>query len=124
MKNLYERKQWINYRLKAQSRHGVHSPFAYHFSEKILYKKSRKQLRQRISDYFKEYDIRWNDWNFKTVNENTVVILENIHQTQNSLEAWNQLLAKPEVKLSLDVFDFGILLFKKDFLAKQHFVLK
>lgn len=124
MSSFFQKKQWIKYRVTAKSRHGVHSPFAYHFSENVLYKQSRRNLKQKLLAYFKEYDIVWNDWRLGAEAEQTVIILEGIHQSKKREDEWNQVLSKANVKLSMDVFDFGILLFKKDFLVKQHFVLK
>lgn len=124
MKTFFERKQWIKYRLTAFSRHGIHSPFAYHFSEKVLYKQSRKQLKQRITAYFSDYTIVWNDWQLAATTENTVHIFEHIHQSEKTVTAWETVVANPAVKMSIDVFDFGLLFFKEAFKEKQHFVLR
>ncbi|MCK5536198.1 MAG: class I SAM-dependent methyltransferase [Bacteroidales bacterium] len=55
----------------------------------------------------------------------TIVILDDIHWSQGMEEAWDIIKADKAVSLSIDLFQFGILFFKKEFLGnKQHFVVK
>ena len=51
------------------------------------------------------------------------VIIQNPHQNKVKEEFWNILCASKEVSISIDLFQFGILLFDKN-QAKQHFVVK
>jgi len=51
------------------------------------------------------------------------VIIQNPHQNKVKEEFWNKLCASKEVSISIDLFQFGILLFDKN-QAKQHFVVK
>tara|TARA_B110000438_G_scaffold298580_1_gene347077 strand:+ start:23 stop:643 length:621 start_codon:yes stop_codon:yes gene_type:complete len=51
------------------------------------------------------------------------VIMQNPHQNKVKEEFWNKLCASKEVSISIDLFQFGILLFDKN-QAKQHFVVK
>lgn len=56
---------------------------------------------------------------------NSVVVLDDIHWSQGMEEAWDFIRQQPEVSLSIDLFQFGILFFKNEFLGhKQHFVVK
>ncbi|HTN46394.1 MAG TPA: hypothetical protein VL098_08620 [Flavipsychrobacter sp.] len=124
MIRFYKIKAWLLYRLKAKSRHGVHSPFAYHFSEQVLYRKDRKQLRSRLVAYFEGWKLTWNKKQIEGATVDTVIIIEAVHDRAEHYEEWKRLSADPRVTLSIDIFDYGILLFRADFLQKQHFILK
>jgi hypothetical protein len=50
------------------------------------------------------------------------VIIQNPHQNKVKEEFWNKLCSSKEVSISIDLFQFGILLFDKN-QAKQHFVV-
>ena len=58
------------------------------------------------------------------IHPNTIVILVSIHQSEWHTKNWNQIAKQEYVKLSIDLFKIGLLLFRDEFLAKQHFVLK
>ncbi len=51
------------------------------------------------------------------------VIIQKPHQNKVKEEFWNKLCTSKEVSISIDLFQFGILLFDKN-QAKQHFVVK
>ncbi|MEI6123619.1 MAG: class I SAM-dependent methyltransferase [Bacteroidota bacterium] len=53
----------------------------------------------------------------------SVFIFADIHWSKGMHSAWREIIASPEVSLSMDLFHFGILFFDKK-LAKQHFILK
>ena len=56
------------------------------------------------------------------VHEETVIVLDDIHWSEEMERAWNECAALPEVTLSLDFFDFGVLYFNKG-RRKEHFRL-
>jgi len=56
------------------------------------------------------------------VHEETVIVLDDIHWSEEMERAWNECAALAEVSLSLDFFDFGVLYFKKG-RRKEHFRL-
>lgn len=122
--NGYQQLQWIKHRWRAKSRHGIHSPFVYHFSETVLYKQSSHGLKNRIAAYFKEEDLQFNDWNLSNISPATVIVFENIHASPPQHQAWLQLLNDPRITMSIDTFYFGILLFRKEFKIHQHFLLR
>jgi hypothetical protein len=39
-------------------------------------------------------------------------------------QAWQEIAADTRVKLSVDVFQFGIVFINKNFKEKQHFIIK
>jgi predicted O-methyltransferase YrrM len=56
--------------------------------------------------------------------ENSILIFDDIHWSQGMQQAWQEILQTDLVFVSVDVFQFGILFFNKNFTTKQHFVLK
>lgn len=122
--NGYQLLQWLKHRWLAKSRHGIHSPFVYHFSETVLYKQSSNGLKDRIAAYFIEDELHYNDWNLSNPTAATVILLDDIHVSPKQHQAWLQLLKDPRITMSIDTFYFGILLFRKEFKTCQHFLLR
>jgi predicted O-methyltransferase YrrM len=56
--------------------------------------------------------------------ENTVIIFDDIHWSAEMEAAWEIIKGHEAVTLSIDLFFIGIVFFKKDFKAKQHFILR
>ncbi|MBX2931356.1 MAG: class I SAM-dependent methyltransferase [Chitinophagaceae bacterium] len=54
----------------------------------------------------------------------SIVILDDIHWSKEMEQAWNDIKQHPSVTLSIDLFTIGILLFKDEFKAKQHFAIR
>ncbi len=52
------------------------------------------------------------------------LILPDIHETPDTVALWAALCADRRVNLSIDLWYIGLLFFKEDFKAKQHFVLR
>jgi hypothetical protein len=81
-----------------------------------------------MMQYFDTEEMKWLSFEAKYSIENaqqdTVAIVEDIHTTPEHTMLWEQMVNNPQVTLSLDVFDYGILLFKPEFKEKQHFVVK
>lgn len=57
------------------------------------------------------------------VNENAVYVFDDIYWSSGMKMAWNKIISNPEVTLSIDLFNMGIVFFMKNS-AKQHFILK
>ena len=55
--------------------------------------------------------------------DRTVFVFDDIYWSKSMEKAWKTLIQKPEVTLSLDIFDAGLLFFNKDF-YKEHYVLE
>ncbi len=55
--------------------------------------------------------------------EDAVFVFDDIYWSEDMCAAWQQIKAHPRVKLTIDVYRFGICFFKKDKLAKEDFVL-
>lgn len=61
---------------------------------------------------------------FPFIQENTILIFDDIHWSQGMHNAWEQIRNDQRVRLSIDLFFFGIVFFRNEFKAKQHFILK
>lgn len=57
------------------------------------------------------------------ISDESVFIFDDIHWSPEMDEAWEEICTHPQVTLSLDLFQFGIVFFKKG-IQKQHFVLR
>ena len=55
-------------------------------------------------------------------NEHSLFVFDDIHWSDEMTEAWEVIKAHPEVTLTVDIFQFGIVFFRKG-VEKQHFVL-
>lgn len=58
----------------------------------------------------------------KASNE-SVFVFDDIHWSYDMEQAWNYLTQHPQTTVSVDLFHFGILFFKKE-LTRQHFVIR
>ena len=56
-------------------------------------------------------------------NEHSVFVFDDIHWSDEMTEAWEEIKTHPEVTLTVDIFQFGIVFFRKG-VEKQHFVLR
>ncbi len=70
-----------------------------------------------------EATIRYFNLLLPHLHENSVLIFDDIHWSKGMLSAWQQIQQTEAVTLSIDLFYFGIVFFKKEFMVKQHFVL-
>lgn len=71
----------------------------------------------------KEPTIRYFEELLPKLNNNSVLILDDIHWSQEMEEAWNFIKSHVSVKLSLDLFQIGIIFFRKE-LSKEDFILR
>lgn len=58
------------------------------------------------------------------INNNSVIIIDDIHWSTEMEEAWELIKANPAVHLSLDLFFMGMVFFKEEFKIKQHFTIR
>lgn len=55
---------------------------------------------------------------------NSIVIFDDIRWSEDMFKAWNKIIENEVVTLSLDLYKTGIVFFRKEIKAKQHFVLR
>ena len=56
--------------------------------------------------------------------EHSVFIFDDINWTEGMQKAWEEIKNHPEVTLSLDLFNVGIIFFRKEQKEKEHFILR
>jgi len=67
-------------------------------------------------DYFKQV--------LQKSNDNTMIILDDIHWSKEMEDAWHWVQQHPAVTMSIDLFFIGIVLLKPEFHIKQHFSIR
>lgn len=70
----------------------------------------------------KEPTIRYFESCLQKSHNDTVLIFDDIHWSKDMNEAWNIICSHKSVTLTLDIFQFGIIFFKKE-LSKQDFII-
>ncbi len=60
----------------------------------------------------------------KKVNDESILIFDDIYWSAEMEEAWKEIQQHPSVSLTIDLFFIGLVFFKKDFKAKQYFVIR
>ncbi len=58
------------------------------------------------------------------VNEQSIFVFDDIHWSDDMEEAWNEIKQHDAVTVSIDLFFIGIVFFRKENKAKQHFIIR
>jgi predicted O-methyltransferase YrrM len=58
------------------------------------------------------------------VHNDSILIFDDIHWSREMEEAWNTIRKHERVRGTIDLFFIGIVLFRQEFKAKQHFVIR
>lgn len=59
----------------------------------------------------------------KYINNNSVFVFDDIYWSKDMSDAWKEIKNHPSVKITIDLFEIGIVFFRKE-QVKQHFILK
>ena len=60
----------------------------------------------------------------KHVHDNSLIIFDDIHWSKEMEEAWDEIKKDPQVKVSFDLFQFGLVFFISEVKERQSFVLR
>lgn len=60
----------------------------------------------------------------KNIHPNSLIVFDDIHWSKDMSEAWEQIKRDPQVKVSIDLFQFGLVFFMQEVKEKQDFVLR
>lgn len=75
--------------------------------------------------YFHKNQITLKTFNtcLKTINNNSFFIFNDIYGSSETIKNWSSIKNHPKVKVSLDLFYFGVIFFRKE-QAKEHFKIR
>ena len=67
-----------------------------------------------------EATIRYYKMMKKKLHENTVLVIDDIYWSTGMLKAWQEIIQEPMVTLSIDLFNYGLVFFKKSIREQTH----
>ncbi len=86
-----------------------------------------KKITDDVYDFiyfdFKNYKDSILESLLSRTHNNSLLIFNQIHQTEKNIEIWNLIKRHPKVRVTIDTFDFGFVFFRKE-QAKEHFVIR
>ena len=71
----------------------------------------------------REATLKYFELCLQAANENSLFIFDDIHWSPDMESAWKEIMEHPEVSLTLDTYQWGMVFFRKD-REKEHFVLR
>jgi predicted O-methyltransferase YrrM len=74
-------------------------------------------------DHNKKNTLRYFEMLMKRTLNNSILILDDIHWSRSMTEAWEKIIQHPDVRVSIDTYQWGILFFRKE-QEKQHFRIR
>lgn len=91
--------------------------------EKILNNETCFDLIFIDGNHTKEATIKYFDTLSKHIHNNSVIIFDDIYWSKGMTEAWVEILKSDKVRLSIDIFKFGLIFFRSENHKKEHFTL-
>ena len=58
------------------------------------------------------------------INNDSVIVFDDIHWSTEMEKAWKQVKEDPAVRCTIDLFSFGLVFFRREFMEKQHFTIR
>jgi predicted O-methyltransferase YrrM len=71
-----------------------------------------------------EPTLRYFNWLMSAPKSSTILVFDDIHWSPGMEAAWNKIQADPRVRMTIDLFFVGIVLFREEFKVKQDFVIR
>ncbi len=111
---------YLRYLAKRKNEFSIHSPFVYKLYTEVIKHQHDDVLQvlgiQRVEEFGVGSFV-------DDLDASTMYVLKNIHGSRNNEAIWNTICRRPDVTLSIDLYRKG-LLFCREGMEKQHFVLK
>ena len=64
-----------------------------------------------------------NVFDFSNFNSKNIILINGIYQTKKKYKTWQKIINNKEVTVSIDLFYFGLIFFRKE-QAKEHFIIR
>jgi len=74
------------------------------------------------ANHTKEATLRYFDWCLPKAHKDTIFVFDDIYRSSDMEEAWKIIRQHPKIRLSIDVFEMGIVFFNTD-LVKQDYIV-
>lgn len=58
------------------------------------------------------------------INTSSILIFDDIHWSREMEEAWESIKVHTSVKMTIDLFFMGLVFFRDEFKARQHFIIR
>lgn len=91
--------------------------------EEALKQLGKTDLVYLDGNHRREATLKYFDILLPFTHEKSVVIIGDIHWSPEMKEGWEEIISKPRVTTTLDLFFFGVVFFRQE-LSKQHFILR
>ena len=144
---------YLKYRLKAKGKYHLHSPMVFSLYEEVLEKTFTSSFRAKSRNHRRTIQTNSNGGDFSIplrfsrnddllyeeleknlkafINDNplifkdddTVMIVKDIHRNKQNEADWERLKNDGKVRLSIDCWRFGMV-FMMDRIKKEHYILK
>lgn len=74
-------------------------------------------------NHSKEKTLQYFEMLLEKTHNDSVIVLDDIYWSRSMMEAWEQIMEHPDVTVSIDTYQWGILFFRKE-QEKQHFCIR
>lgn len=111
---------YIKYRLKAQGKFRLHSPFVYDFYKEVLDAINHKNWREELNNKLNSFLLSKKD---VFLEGDEYLVKHDIHHDEEKEREWNEMKKDDNITLSIDCYHFGIV-FRMRRKEKQNFILK
>ena len=91
--------------------------------EKTLKEQGKISLFVIDGNHRKEATLRYFKQCLSSATENAVFVFDDIYWSKEMKEAWDEIKLHPKSKLTIDIFQFGLVFLHNEVLEKQHFTL-
>ncbi|MDP4265944.1 MAG: class I SAM-dependent methyltransferase [Bacteroidota bacterium] len=89
----------------------------------ILTKTSNPSLIFFDGNHRKDPTLKYFNTCLKHIDNESIMIFDDIHWSDEMEQAWNEIKNHPDVTVSIDLFHLGLVFFKKE-LSKQNFIIR
>jgi predicted O-methyltransferase YrrM len=72
----------------------------------------------------KESTLRYFNQILPATNNDTIIVFDDIHWSEEMEQAWKQIKKHPQVRATIDLFFIGIVLLRNEFKEKRHFSIR